>query len=136
MDREGLDYPGNGGDDRCRPMMPCRLLPAGTSMTGAHLYGLELFNWPSHLFVAQNPQTKRYALFEYEGIVGLAVFSRAELVERRLYPAVSYSMEPQRVTFDTARAIAKSMEDPAPMRGCVALILLDVPSAPQVHWVK
>ncbi|MEW5883451.1 MAG: hypothetical protein AB1725_04405 [Armatimonadota bacterium] len=89
--------------------------------------------FPEAVVVLHHPETDRYGCYCLGAVHGLACFSREE-------PAIRFAQEAlesisgivlRSLTFDEAREVAKSR--PLPV---VAVILLDDPDHPLVHYVR
>lgn len=89
--------------------------------------------FPERVIVLHHPETDRYGCYCLGALHGLACFSHED-------PAIRFAREAldsvsgivlRSVTFDEAREVAKSR--PLPV---VAVILLDDPDDPLVHYVR
>lgn len=87
--------------------------------------------FPESLIVLHHPATGTYGCYGFNGVHGLACFTSEQSAIRFGSQIDLPGMITLRTTFDEAREIAKSR--PAQI---VALILLDPPAEPLVHYIR
>lgn len=86
--------------------------------------------WPARLYWTQNSRGL-CGCYCFGGVHGLAVFSEVELAKVFADVVFPHGYEVKEGAFDEAREVAKSR--PLPV---VAMLLMDDPDNPQVHYVR
>lgn len=87
--------------------------------------------FPDTLYILHHPASGKYGCFLHAGTHGVACFSTENGALRFSELIDLCGMTSHQVSFDEAREVAKGRPHPV-----TALILLDDPSDPHVHFVK